>query len=44
MDDYKLLLKDAQTFISNIFKMYPNTPIFLMGHGFGSLFSIILFK
>lgn len=43
-DDYKLVMKDAQTFIGNIFKAYPNTPVFLMGHGLGSLLSLVFSK
>ena len=41
MDDYKLIMKDAQNFIATIFKTYPNVPIFLMGHGLGCLLSIV---
>lgn len=35
-------MKDAKTFIENIFKEYPNIPIFLAGQGVGSLLSIII--
>lgn len=35
-------MKDAKTFIENIFKQYPNIPIFLAGQGVGSLLSIII--
>lgn len=41
MDDYKLIMKDAQNFIGTVFKTYPNTPVFLMGHGLGSLLAIV---
>lgn len=44
LDDSKLVMKDANTFIGIIFKTYPNVPVFLMGHGLGSLLSIIFFK
>jgi acylglycerol lipase len=43
-DDYKLIMKDAQTFIASIFKTYPNIPVFLMGHGLGSLLCVVFFK
>jgi acylglycerol lipase len=44
LDDHKLILQDAVTFISSIFKIYPNTPVFLMGHSFGGLLSILLLR
>ena len=44
LDDHKIILQDAVTFIQNIFKMYPNTPVFLMGHSFGGLLSILLLR
>ena len=40
MDDYDLVTKESKTFIENIFKMYPNQPKFLMGHGLGALLSL----
>lgn len=43
-DDHKLLLADTKNFVSSIFKMYPNVPIFIMGHAFGGLLSIVLSK
>lgn len=33
-------MKDAHNFIENIFKLYPNIPIYLVGHGVGGLLSI----
>lgn len=41
IDDRKEVLNDCNTFIGAIFKAYPNIPIFLMGHGFGALLSIV---
>lgn len=41
LDDYKLMINDAKNFVTNIFNTYPNVPIFLFGHGFGGLLSIV---
>lgn len=40
IDDMEVVFKDARIFIGNVFAMYPNVPIFLMGHGFGSVLSM----
>lgn len=41
LDDANLIKEDAHKFIGSIFKMYPNVPIFLMGHGGGSLLALV---
>jgi alpha-beta hydrolase superfamily lysophospholipase len=40
LDDINLMKVDANLFIGAIFKGYPNTPIFLMGHGAGGLLAL----
>ena len=37
-------MNDARNFLDQIFKMYPEKPIFLLGQGFGGLLSIVLSK
>lgn len=41
LDDAKLIQDDAHKFISSVVKIYPNLPIFLMGHGGGALFALV---
>lgn len=44
LDNADEVLKDARNFISAIAKIYPEKPLFLMGHGAGGLVSLICQK
>lgn len=40
LDDAKEVMKDSYAFIRSVAKLYPNVPIFLMGHSVGGLMAI----
>lgn len=44
LDDYGLITKETLAFIECVFKMYPNQPKFLMGHGLGGMFALTYSK
>ena len=37
-------MKDGVNFLKEVFKLYPNVPVFLMGRGIGGLISLTLHK